>query len=123
MSTEKAAGATLSPLLRFSILKQRSDFLRAARGKRFVTQGFVLQGWNRRDHADPRVGYTCSKKVGNAVIRNRAKRRLRAVVRRILPEHGRPGWDYVLVGRADTTVRLPFDQMSDDLAKALDRLH
>ncbi len=70
-----------------------------------------------------RVGYTCSRKVGNAVARNRAKRRLREVARHVLPRHGRPGWDYVLVGRRDATASRPFDALLDDLAAALDKLH
>ena len=55
-----------------------------------------------------RVGYTCSKKVGNAVARNRAKRRLRAAARAVIPGLGRPGWDYVLIGRPEATAARPF---------------
>jgi ribonuclease P protein component len=55
-----------------------------------------------------RVGFTCSKKVGNAVARNRAKRRLREIARLVLPLEGRPGWDYVLVGRKDETASRDF---------------
>mgnify|MGYP005992574805 FL=1 len=65
----------------------------------------------------------CSKKVGNAVARNRAKRRLREIARLTLPEQGRDGMDYVLVGRQGATASLPFDQMRADLSKALDILH
>lgn len=81
----------------------------------------------RRSDDDPatgiRVGFTCSKKVGNSVARNRAKRRLREAARAILPVQGRPGWDYVLVGRADTTAVRPFALMLTDLTDALARLH
>ena len=70
-----------------------------------------------------RVGYTCSKKVGNAVARNRAKRRLRAAARAILPEHGVPGWDYVLIGRPEATAARPFASLCDDLASALAAIH
>ncbi len=70
-----------------------------------------------------RVGFTCSKKVGNAVARNRAKRRLREVARLELPAHGRPGWDYVLIGRRDVTATRPFDDLRRDLVRALDKLH
>ena len=65
-----------------------------------------------------RVGYTCSKKVGNAVARNRAKRRLRAAARAVLPERGVPGWDYVLIGRPEVTAARPFASLCDDLASA-----
>ncbi len=69
------------------------------------------------------IGFTCSRKVGNAVARNRAKRRLREVARLVLPEHGRAGWDYVLIGRPGTTARTDFQQMQADLRMALDRVH
>jgi ribonuclease P protein component len=70
-----------------------------------------------------RVGFTCSKKVGNAVARNRAKRRLREIARLVLPEVGLEGWDYVLIGRATLTAVHPFDRMQDDLRHALARVH
>lgn len=70
-----------------------------------------------------RVGYTCSKKVGNAVARNRAKRRLRAAARDMLAAQGRPGWDYVLIGRPRVTAERPYAQLCDDIAAALARVH
>ena len=93
-------------------LKTRPEFLKvAAAGAKWVTPGLVLQA--RRRPATPaagtardvgaeqvRVGFTVSRKVGNAIRRNRARRRLRAVVADVLPEHGRAGCDYVLIGRA-----------------------
>jgi len=57
------------------------------------------------------------------VARNRAKRRLREVARLVLPDHGRDGWDYVLVGRKDVTASLPFEQLQSDLVRALRRVH
>ena len=70
-----------------------------------------------------RVGFTCSKKIGNAVARNRAKRRLRALAAEIMPLGGRPGWDYVLVGRPDATVSRDFADLCRDLAHALRKIH
>lgn len=96
----------------------------AQRALRQGTTGFHLQANPRGDDAGPtRVGFTCSKKVGNAVARNRAKRRLREVARRVLPEKGRPGWDYVLIGRAEVTASHDFEQMCRDLEWALGRVH
>ena len=70
----------------------------------------------------PRVGFTASRKVGNAVVRNRAKRRLRAAAAAVLPLSGRAGNDYVLVARPGTLTR-PFDGLREDLAAALEAAH
>jgi ribonuclease P protein component len=95
-----------------------------ARGRRIATPGFVLQARARESGAESmRIGITCSKKVGGAVARNHAKRRLREIARLVLPDAGRPGWDYVLIGRRDTTAGLSFAGLTADLAGALARLH
>ncbi|MEW9919784.1 ribonuclease P protein component [Marimonas sp. MJW-29] len=114
--------------LRLVTLTKRADFQRATRAAHVAKPGFVLQMRRRRTDEPPgpetiRVGFTCSKKVGNAVARNRAKRRLREIARLILPTEGRPGHDYVFVGRKDTTANLPFAQLQTDLSAALARLH
>ena len=107
------------------MLTKRADFIRASHARRQGTPGIHLQGRNRADGEATgiRVGFTCSKKVGNAVARNRAKRRLRAIARLVLPEFGRDGWDYVLVGRKDLTATLPFDVLVADLRRALKKVH
>ena len=106
-------------------LTKRSEFLRAARARKQAMPGMIVQARKRapEEAAGMRVGFTCSKKVGNAVARNRAKRRLREVARLVLPVQGRPGWDYVLIGRAGATADRPFAALQDDLRTALDRLH
>jgi len=109
-----------------TVLKKRRDFVAAARrGCKAVQPCLVLQARGRvpDSAAPPRVGYTASKRVGGAVVRNRAKRRLRAAADRILPEFGRPGWDYVLIARQHSTVSRPFTQLLSDLARALRRAH
>ncbi len=108
------------------VLKRREDFLRAARARRANAPAFGLQA-RRRDAGEPgpgriRVGFTCSRKVGNAVARNRAKRRLREVARLELLNHGSDGWDYVLIGRRDSTAARPFDELRTDLKRALRKI-
>ncbi len=106
------------------VLKNRSDFLAAARARRQGTPSMMVQARNRRDDTDTiRVGFTCSKKVGNAVARNRAKRRLREAAHAVLPNSGKPGWDYVLIGRSEVTANRPFGQLQNDLVHALTTLH
>ena len=112
-----------------TVLTKRPDFQRASRARHTATPGFVVQMRKRRDDETPdapdmvRVGFTCSKKVGNAVARNRAKRRLREVARLTLPKHGKLGHDYVLIGRKTATADLPFSQLLTDFHRALGILH
>ncbi len=108
-----------------TVLTKRADFIRASKACRQGTNGVHLQARKRSDgEADGiRVGYTCSKKVGNAVARNRAKRRLREIARMTLPTMGRDGWDYVLVGRNTTTGSIPFDDLLSDMKRAIAKVH
>jgi ribonuclease P protein component len=84
--------------------------------------GFVLQALDRREDGPVRVGFTVSRKVGNAVERNRVRRRLREVVRLSSTARMRPGFDYVLIGRR-AALDLPFDRLTEDFDRALGRVH
>ena len=102
-------------------LKRRAEFLRAAaQGRKFSTPGLVLQAVAAPE-SSLRVGFTCSKKVGNAVARNRAKRRLRAAAQAVMPTLAMPGHDYVLIGRTETVTR-PYALLLQDLRLALKRV-
>jgi ribonuclease P protein component len=103
-------------------LKRRQDFVAAARASYAAMPGMVVQMRARGDGAPPRVGFTATRKLGNAVIRNRVKRRLRELARVQLAAEARPGHDYVLIGRAPTAQR-PFPDLENDLTSALKRLH
>lgn len=100
-------------------LTQRAEFLRvAAKGKKAAVHGLVLQALSRGDDTGPRLGFTVTKKVGNAVIRNRTRRRLRAAARLVLQDIPAEGYDLVLIGRDTTRGRL-FAHLLDDFRRAL----
>jgi ribonuclease P protein component len=108
-------------------LKQRADFLAAATGIKVPAAAFVLQMRKRADDGPVRFGFTVSKKVGNAVQRNRVRRRLKEIVRLQAKEPAQAltciaGHDYVLVGR-QAALKLPFDRITKDFAGALRRAH
>ncbi|MDD9992617.1 MAG: ribonuclease P protein component [Rhodospirillales bacterium] len=112
--------------MRIATLKKRSDFLRVrAAARRWAAPGLVLQAAPAPavDAEDElvRVGYTASRRIGNAVARNRAKRRLRAAVAHVMPASAQCGCDYVVIARAATLTR-PFDALVGDLAAALARV-
>lgn len=100
-------------------LKRRAEFLHvASKGRKAPVHGLVLQTLARGDDAPARVGFTVTKKVGNAVIRNRTKRRLREAARLLLRDEPVQGVDLVLIGR-DATRGRPFRLLIDDLRRAL----
>lgn len=103
-------------------LKTRPQFLAAAKGVSEARGAVVVQMRLRHDD-DPtiRIGFTATKKVGGAVVRNRAKRRLREAARRLAPLHGLPGADYVFIARMGTAER-DWDRLLDDVKSALTRL-
>jgi ribonuclease P protein component len=107
-------------------LKVRADFLRVAAARRSVASpGLVVQAAPQPQRLAAttaiRVGFTASRKVGNSVTRNRAKRRMRAAAASVLPHRGRPGTDYVLIARTGTADR-PFRELVADLESALRRI-
>ena len=105
-------------------LRHRPDFLKAAAARRQGTSSFLLQARARDDgEAFARIGYTASKKIGNAVARNRAKRRMRAAAQAVLTTQARPGWDYVLVARPAATTLRPFPDLLADLQTAFNAVH
>ncbi len=110
-------------------LTKRSEFLRVARSRqKWVAPGLILQALERGPIGPPmdpetaiRVGFTASRKVGRAVERNRARRRLKAATAEVLPLRGRPGYDYVVIAR-QATLRRPYRALLGDLNTALERI-
>lgn len=100
------------------MLKKRSEFLYVRDGFYSAKGGVVVQMRENSTRSGIGMGFTATKKIGNAVIRNRAKRRLREIARTLLPEHGLPGYDYVLIARGSTTAR-DWTDLLDDTRKAL----
>lgn len=117
-----------SPLAR---IKKRADFLRiAGQRRKWATPGLILQAAPSpvteevaatRQAGAISVGFTCSKKVGNSVARNRARRRLKAAVDEVFPQLAQPGLDYVVIGRQETVAR-PYSLLLQDLRTALKRV-
>lgn len=103
--------------MKLPVLTRRSDFLAANRGLRIARPGFVLLA-RANDAGEIRFGITVTKKIGNAVVRNRMKRRFRALLREVLPAKGLPGHDHVLIGR-EGGVERDFAQLRSELEAAL----
>lgn len=101
------------------VLTRRADFLAANRGLRNARAGFVLLTRPNGEEG-MRFGITVTKKIGNAVVRNRMKRRFRELLRAVLPEHGLPDHDHVLIGRSGGIER-DFHRMKAELVEALER--
>jgi ribonuclease P protein component len=109
----------MTPAPQIERLKIRPQFLAAAKGASCARGAVVVQALDRADQSDQiRAGFTATRKIGGAVVRNRAKRRLREAARQLLPLHGRPGRDYVFIARNGTTAR-PWPRLLDDVKSAL----
>lgn len=107
-------------------LKKRAEYLRVRGGSRWSTASATLEGKPRQDpagaEAPPRFGFTVTKKMGGAVVRNRIRRRLKAAITAISAAHARPGFDYVLIARPAALTQ-SFAALKKDLEDAFHRVH
>jgi ribonuclease P protein component len=103
-------------------LLRRKEFLAAAKAPAVSMPGVVIQARNRGDDAPARVGFTCTKKLGNAVMRNRIRRRIKEAARLAMPDIAKPSYDYVLIGRSAAEMR-GFEDLRKDIISALTKLH
>ena len=109
----------------FPIIKKRKDFLRAAKAETVIFHNVLLQAAQSLSVADAqpaRIGFTATKRLGKAHVRNRTKRRLRAVVREIYDKYALVNTDYVLVGRYDTHC-CPFENLRTDIIRAFKKIN
>ncbi|MEP3889980.1 MAG: ribonuclease P protein component [Hellea sp.] len=111
----------MKKLGKLGVLKKRSEFLFVREGRYKARGGIVVQARENPESTHIRVGFTATKKIGNAVIRNRAKRRLRNIAVEILPVLGQAGTDYVFIARNSTTTT-PYEALVEDAQKALSSL-
>jgi ribonuclease P protein component len=110
-----------SPSAALQRLKVRAQFLACAKGPSCARGAVVIQALPQPEQAGMACGFTATKRIGNAVVRNRAKRRLREAARLLLPDHGRAGHDYVFIARQGAAER-PWARLLDDVKSALIRL-
>ena len=105
----------------FETLSKRVDFIAASKAEKFIGKSIIVQA--RPNSLETiRVGYTASKKVGNAVMRNRAKRRMRAAAAESVAQYGTSSTDYVLIGRAESTCNTKFEDLKLELTHAFKKL-
>ena len=105
-------------------IKKRIDFLKVSKkGKKIFTKGFILQKYKRNiddkiENNVARIGYTITKKIGNAVIRNKIKRRFRAIIKEILNNYLKKNYDYIIIANKKS-ISMDYKELKQDLIKII----
>ena len=99
MTTKQKEQKKTSKIQKIDKITKRKDYLRASKSKYFRSNSFIIQFYNRADTLGPRYGVTATKKIGNAIKRNKAKRRIRNLVKDLLPKYRKNGYDYVFIAK------------------------
>ena len=103
-------------------LKSSKDFQRAKSGLFFRSKSFLLQAYEDKSYNKVRVGYTVSKQNGNAVVRNKIKRRLRVIAKNIIGEYGIKNWNYVIIGKKNSLIE-DFKNLEFEMNTAIKKIH
>jgi len=109
-------------MIKLETIKSSKDFQNAKNGLFFRSTSFLLQAVQSDNKGVTRVGYTVSKQNGNAVNRNRIKRRLRSVSNLIFEKHGKKNWNYVIIGKKNTLI-VDFQSLIKELTSAIKKIH
>jgi len=117
MKSEQDEGSSKELDFILGKITKRSDYVKASKGQYIKTSSLFLQKVIRNDKKSPRYGVTASKKIGIAVERNRAKRRIRHAIKEVLPKYGKNGYDYVVVATVKTN-KVSWKTILNDLEKA-----
>ena len=109
-------------------LLKNSEFKKVNKAKSIIKNGVIVKAKKRdmtltEKNDIVRIGLTCSKKIGNAVKRNKAKRRLNALSKLVFPNHSISGWDYVLIGKKDETINISFEEIKKNMIDAMKIIH
>ena len=109
-------------MVKLETIKSSRDFKEAKNGLFFRSTSFLLQAVEANNKGLTKVGYTVSKQNGNAVNRNRIKRRLRSVSNLIFEKHGKKNWNYVIIGKKNTLI-VDFQSLIKELTSAIKKIH
>ena len=109
-------------MVKLETIKSSKDFQDAKNGLFYRSNSFLLQAVQKDSNGITRVGYTVSKQNGNAVNRNRIKRRLRSVSNLIFEKYGKKNWDYVIIGKKNTLI-VDFQSLLKELTSAIKKIH
>ena len=109
-------------MVKLETIKSSKDFQNAKNGLFFRSTSFLLQAIQNDSMSVTRVGYTVSKQNGNAVNRNRIKRRLRSVSNLVFEKHGKKNWNYVIIGKKNTLI-VDFQSLIKELTSAIKKIH
>ena len=118
MTTKQKEQKKTSKHQKIDKITKRSDYLRASKSKYFRSNSFIIQFYNRADTLGPRYGVTATKKIGNAIKRNKAKRRIRNLVKDLLPKYGKNGYDYVFIAK-ENLINEDWEVLKDESTSVL----